>query len=305
MRKYVAFAELPKWERQIGERVRAERIHYKLSQGKLAASIGLTRDQLNNVELGRVALRFRAGWNLCLDLDLNPAWLLSGEGDRYGFVDLGGIEEQARDYELFSGVMEDLISEDPSSAGGWPGYEKYREDQLRSQLGREAGSEKELAAKFATLADWLKYVSPELHSDFWRTIYNSARDFSRMQSSKRKQYLTHQSAFGKVGSMKLPKVSFWPELRERIRSLVRRRGMKSALARDIGVSRQAINALLSKKRPYGPSAEISLRLLKWVEIAEAQHKKSAGVSEAPARKRSKLRGKSKDETQPSSDQKKY
>jgi transcriptional regulator with XRE-family HTH domain len=275
VRKYVAFAKLPEWERAIGARVRAERVRYRLSQAKLAASIGLTRDQLNNVELGRVALRFRAGWSLCLDLDLNPAWLLLGEGDRYGFVGLSGMEDTPSD-ELFSNVMEDLMSEDHDSFGGWPGYVKYRQDQLRSQLGREAGSEKELAAKFATLADWLKHVSPELHSDFWRTIYKSARDFSQMQSSKRKQYLTKQAAFGKVGAMKLQKVSFWPELRERIRTLVRRRGMKAALARDIGVSRQTINALLSKQRPYGPSAEISLRLFKWVDIAESQQKQSAG-----------------------------
>ena len=83
--------------------------------------------------------------------------------------------------------------------------------------------------------------------------------------------------------MRLRKASLWPALREQVLKLVRQRGMKSVLARDIGVSRQEINALLSRKGTRGPSAEYALRLSKWVEIAEAQQE-SAGVSEAPARK---------------------
>ncbi len=276
MRKYVAFAELPEWQRAIGKRVRTARIRFKLSQAKLANLIGLTRDQLNNVELGRVALRFQPGWNLCLQLDLNPAWLLSGDGERHGFVDLSGMNEVPDDV-LFSDLMENLSAEDVQ----WPGYSKYREDSLRSSLAGEARSGDELAAKLGTLTNWLKHVSPKLHSEFWTAMAKAARDFVGRQNKYVSDQLTKQIEFGKVGSMNLQKVSFWHALRERIRKLVQKRGMKSALARDIGVSRQAINSLLKKKRPYVPSAEYALRLSKWVEVAEA--KQSAGVS-APAQK---------------------
>ena len=112
------------------------------------------------------------------------------------------------------------------------------------------------------------------------------------ESENINELLTNQLRFGTIGAMRLRKTSLWPALREQILKLVRQRGMKSVLARDIGVSRQEINALLSRKGTRGPSAEYALRLSKWVEIAEAQQKQSAGVSEAPARK---IRRKSKHE----------
>ena len=86
-----------------------------------------------------------------------------------------------------------------------------------------------------------------------------------------------------------------------IRNLVRLRGAKAALARDIGISRQAINALLDKK--YVPSGEFALRLAMWVDWRMAKQKKSAGsVSEAqPARKTRTQKSKHE---KPSSDRKK-
>jgi DNA-binding XRE family transcriptional regulator len=134
-----------------------------------------------------------------------------------------------------------------------------------------------------------------------REIFRSASFFRRPADySDVNILLTNHLEFGKVGSMNLQKVSFWPRLREEIRKLVKQRGMKSALARDIGVSRQAINALLGRK--YAPSAEYALRLSKWVEVAKAQQKKGAGGASTtqPAQKTRKRKSKYE---KPKSDQK--
>ena len=297
MRKYVAFPELPESERAIGARVREARKRAKLSQAKIAALIGLTRDQVNNVELGRAALRFRPGWDLCVELDLNPAWLLTGEGERHGLVVVGGLDLAAND-DLFTEVMGSLCKKDFQ----WPVYVKYREENLKGVWSMgvlsvvKAGSFRRPPAKLGQdqrsgepiLSDSWNQISPKHRGDFLRFMHRAARSFIRAQDHNRMELLTKQLRFGKVGSMNLWKTSLWPNLREKIRRLVRRRGMKSALARDIGVSRQAINALLSRKGTHGPSAEYALRLLKWVEIADSKQKQSVGgLTPAPKAQKAK------------------
>lgn len=296
MRKYIAFAELPEIERQIGKRVRAARTKFQLSQSRLAPILGLTRDQLNNIEIGRVALRFEPGWALCSELNLNPLWLAFADPEQHGFVDISASETFGD--ALFSRVVDDLRREDPS--GSRPDYRAFREQTLGSSRG---GLFPGVSVSF--LAKWLNQLQPQRRADFWKAIHRSARGFIRADKKNVNQSLTILSELGNIGSMKLQKASLWPRLRDRIRKVVRKRGMKAMVARDIGVSRQAINALLSArlKKPYVPSAEYTLRLLEWVKAAEARQKRAPEVrSTRPARK-TRTRKKSKHEKS-SSDRKK-
>lgn len=271
MRNYVAFAKLPEEERAIGRRVRDARKRGGLSQAKLAILVSLTRDQLANIEVGRTALRFETAWNLCSELRLNPLWLASGEGDRHGFVDMPGATDVPPG-DLFSSVMDDLSQEDPYR--GWPGYEKYRDEQLHEKRRGKTGTNRRLK-------EWLDAMTPEQQDNFWSTIERAARDFVRYQQEDVKRGLTERAALSSLGSMRVGGESLWPALRERIRKLVRVRGRKSELARKIGVSRQAINAMLSasRKKPYVPSGEYTLRLMAWAAAAEAQQKKRTGSAE--------------------------
>ena len=63
------------------------------------------------------------------------------------------------------------------------------------------------------------------------------------------------------------------ELIESLRRVLSPRGSRSALAREFGISRQAVDNWLSGKS--SPKAEVALRLLDWVRSAEAKQKRSA------------------------------
>ena len=64
----------------------------------------------------------------------------------------------------------------------------------------------------------------------------------------------------------LPKT--WVQLRDNILKRTKESGAKAQLARDVGVSRQAVNKWLNQG--VEPSAEITLRLLAWVTAREAK-----------------------------------
>jgi transcriptional regulator with XRE-family HTH domain len=242
-------------EADIGKRIRGIRKGHRISQRLAAAQMGLSRQQLDRIERGEVAVRFLPALRFCEFTDTNPLWLAFGEPEvpfRFFWLEYDVTCE--RGYRPLLNITGIAASQIPSDAIFLEVMQRHKKDYQAAAVYQATSDEIPLSVGLRV---------------FWDNV---------------RQQLTHERGFGKVGSMKLQKVSFWSALRERIRKLVRQRGMKSALARDIGVSRQAINSLLSKKRPYVPSAEYALRLSKWVEIAEAQQKQSARGSEAPARK---------------------
>src|SRR6266542_1286226 len=70
-------------------------------------------------------------------------------------------------------------------------------------------------------------------------------------------------------------ISLWRGLRFRLQVATQKRGAQADIARDLGVARQAVSNWLSGA--VSPTAETTLRLLKWVEEAEAkQQTKRAG-----------------------------
>lgn len=81
-------------ENYVCARIRIARRRARYSQRALADEVGLSRNQLNRIERGDVAPRFRSTWDLCAFLDLNPFWLLYGDDvQRQGFVDMSGLDE--------------------------------------------------------------------------------------------------------------------------------------------------------------------------------------------------------------------
>jgi hypothetical protein len=86
-----------------------------------------------------------------------------------------------------------------------------------------------------------------------------------------------------VGLQVSQKNDSWAALRDRIRAATRERGDRVKLAREFGVTPQAVAKWLSGAS--APTAETTLRLLDFVTAKEAKPKTSAGLLEAgPARK---------------------
>jgi transcriptional regulator with XRE-family HTH domain len=91
--------------------------------------------------------------------------------------------------------------------------------------------------------------------------------------------------------------SFWNELRVRLAAATEKYGARAALAREFGVTPQAVAEWLSGAS--APTAETTLRLLEWVTAEEAQskQKKRAGSgSTRPALKTRKRKSTSHEKT---------
>lgn len=73
--------------------------------------------------------------------------------------------------------------------------------------------------------------------------------------------------------------SFWNELRTRLAAATEQYGARAALAREFGVTPQAVAEWLSGAS--SPTAETTLRLLEWVtaEEAKSNQKKRAGSAD--------------------------
>ena len=154
MPRYVAFPELAPTEQVIGARVKLARKRIGLTQRKLADWIGVTRDRLNNLEIGRVALRFHPGWEICRQLNLNPMWLVEGKEEMFGFVDAPGIEFH-NDLILFSTVMVDM--NDPRGES----YSHFRKEKL----GLPARDRFRLGAE-TLVGKWQKEIMPKDYDKF-------------------------------------------------------------------------------------------------------------------------------------------
>ena len=245
------YRDLTADERLIGKRVRQVRSVNDLNQKEFGARIGLSRDQLTNIEIGRVALRFAPGWRVCLEFDVNPLWLaFDGAFEAVGWNDYNFPErEDARD---FLAVITD-----------------YKEAYLSLRATfRRAGSAPLILANTAAL--------------------------------NVKQHLTPDETLLKGRSMNLQKNALWLDLRRRLAAVTGGPGVKAQLARELGVSRQAVNEWLSRT---APSAGLTLRLLQWVTAAEAKQKQSAG-SVSDARPAHVTRARKSKHEKPNSDRKK-
>jgi hypothetical protein len=78
---------------------------------------------------------------------------------------------------------------------------------------------------------------------------------------------------------------------------------KSALARELGVSRDHIQKWITA-RQYEPGGEITLHLLEWVGAAEAKQRKALGDADNTAKSRTRLRN-SRNERSKKSPPRKY
>lgn len=268
-------------EAEIGKRMLLARREHGANQALTARRMLLSRDQLKRIERSEVAVRLVPALRFCEFANRNPLWLAFGEDEnRFGFfwpkerddgswILLAIGDDWASDAAIAESVAQDLTLLEA--------IHKYNERFSR-------------ATRFFATSDtqpgWSIGVPP--------------RPIGALFLDNVNEQLTTPAKFGIVGSMNLQKESFWPVLREKIRNLVQRRGAKSALARDIGVTRQAVNALLSKK--YIPSGEQVLKLSKWLEIAEAQQKQSAGS--ASTRPAPKTRERKSKHEKPNSDRQK-
>jgi transcriptional regulator with XRE-family HTH domain len=251
-----------------------------LSQDTLAAAVGITRDQLANIETGRTVLNFEIGWKICRHLNVDPLYLASGIGAAMPFynVDLEG--RNIRGSDSFRIVCATQLLE---------------ELEFSRALSRALSGNKQLFAEFQADAlapayeraisgivkAFLAEAPPQIRKLALEYIARSLREFLDVHAKRK--LLTDISECVKHSPMKAQ----LPSLLERLKKATEERGSKSALAAYLGLPLASVSQWLSGDRE--PGGETTLRLLHWVMQQESQQKESPGRAQTRPERKTRVR----------------
>lgn len=299
-------------ERAICGRVGEARGILKWSQPSLAAELGITQNQLAGIEYGRVPLRYRVGDQICDLADLNQRWLATGEPTRYRYfkvfpesaaiIDGNALFSFAYDRHLradiegFWRVATKRLGRPPEDgdfeASDWllegcvigePKGRVIERDLVRFLMMEFRRLPFDLQTKLvgniaAELESFRKSHRAEIEKHLQDCQHIPALAdsiFSSNQPSYRKAGLDIESEPDKSSPVKHRK-SMLERSVEVLCRLTSKRGAKAALAREMGVTRQAVDQWLSGKT--APSADLMLRLLEWAVKEQAKQKRPRSVS---------------------------
>ena len=329
---------LPRREIEIGRRLREIRTLAKCPRSYLAHSFGVDKSVLTRIENGRAPLKFDLAVQILSLLNANPMWLATGQGDRRPFLylpepeDLGvsgkSLFSEVFDVHLARHLAPKYASPILNEVVAWisPDQSSYR-DSVANLLA-------EILSKFLdeipdeALDDFVNKM-PKLLRDFlksfpkerWEVVVQRRRH--RIAVKKRRGKWQEQARLEQVARLeaaeshekskptvdilgpgvRIAKVNsetgYWEALVKRVRALTSALGEKSRLARELDTTRQAVNKWLSGKG--APSAEITLRLLLWVE--QREQKPNTPGSATNTAKGKVTRGQNSYETKPSSSRK--
>jgi transcriptional regulator with XRE-family HTH domain len=219
----------------VGKRMREVRIQLKFSQDSTARQIGLSRDQLNRIERGQVAVRFFPGWHFCQLTNMNPLWLaFGGAEERTGFQTCGNaaVPYEAPFFETMV-LCSDL-------------YRKCRE------------SPSSLPPRIATGAVFI----PERLQHLSGGVIVRVPGFAVGSGKEAQKILEHESRKQNLRHVQRTNVGNWAALRELLRLVTARHGEKASVARRFKITTQAVSQWLSGKTM--PSADTALQLRAWL-----------------------------------------
>ena len=91
---------------EIGERIKAVRKHFKLTQAEFGERIGVKGNTIATYEIGRNAPVDAIFSLLCREYGVNEIWLRSGEGDMFQAMN---EDEELSDY------LGDVMNDEPES----------------------------------------------------------------------------------------------------------------------------------------------------------------------------------------------
>src|ERR1039457_4626870 len=262
---------LPTHQSSTCARLAVVRRQLDLSQDNLAAVVGITRDQLANIETGRTVLNFDIGWKICRHLNVDPLYLASGIGTVMPFhnVDLEGRNISGS--ESFRMVCASQLGEELEFSRALSGNK-----QLFAEFQADALAPAYERAISGIVKAFLAEAPPEIRPLALEHIARSLREFLDVHGKR--QLLTDVAATGNVPPVK----STMANLLDRLNKATSQRGMKSKLAKVMGVSLSNVSQWLSGERE--PGGETTLRLLQWVEQQENKQECPGGAETPPERK---------------------
>jgi transcriptional regulator with XRE-family HTH domain len=300
---------LPARELEICRRFKLAREARRVSQYDLAQRLEVTRSRISSYEFELAPVPCEFALRACRELRISEEWLATGVtpiGPALGLSLLkyhGKVKARAR----FSEVYDSFLAADVE----------------RLRIKYKNASDEKLMRYFEAAVEDDKYrgydrqLAEKTHADVpdgsWKAFYVGFshyvdKFFFDLFSPPTKAPATEKEKGGGVGKAASIKQGLTSDsasvtdagmgsslldvLMDRLRVVTKPRGAKAALAREFGVTPQAVHEWL--KRRSAPSAESCLKLLDWVSRAEGnQNKSSAAVSpatEPKARKKEPLHG---------------
>lgn len=272
------FRETTPDEKQVARRLRERRRALDLSQSALAEKIGITRDRLASIEMGRVRLRLGIALKVADASRTSLAWLAEGFGPQLFYIPLGPeilqtLTDSKPFLEQYDRWLKLLFHEKISGVTpGKPIFQPLtKEVRQNIKLGLMGTTVKNVAETLPRIVTaFLSCCPPELKGDFLARInqamrefnqkyYRELKEFNRAQTGAvQKKDLNMDSLKGKSDAMQ----SEIQKLISKVKEKAAQPGAKSELARELGVSPARISEWLSGKKE--PGGEYALRLLNWI-----------------------------------------
>lgn len=249
---------LPERERRICTRLAEFRAAIKLTRAAFAREIGVNRFTLANVEGSAAPVTFALALRIQDRLQMNLAWLATGEGEIYG---------KPKFHRSFIPSESELLSS---------AFDKYLKPAVENRerlqgMAKDAGltldfpdaigvpvAEVYASRMLPDLATALRSINPQSWGEYQRALNQASQDFIAGE----KQSLTSKSNIRNYSSVKLTLKG----LMDKVRKLTEPAGMKSKLATDLKVPPSRVSEWLSGK--HDPSGEVTLQLLQWVQQQE-------------------------------------
>jgi transcriptional regulator with XRE-family HTH domain len=308
---------IPERELQICARLRETRLGRKLSRVSFCELIHIDSSKYASYELGRVPLPFWTGNTFCECTGTSQRWLATGIGPQEPCLPVSKfIFETVGPRALFSEVYDRWLSLDADRL--------HVELEKSGRVTRSTPAQlildraKDLAGLGASKTDWdiaelgsgllanFERLSPQRRKLFAQELlsvierYGSKSVPKELVERDSSQIATPETGgvYGKIAvdtntaSVSLHTVSgipkTWAELADRVRRATAAPGAKAQLARDMGVSRQAVNKWLRKTDSGAPSADLIFRLLAWVTAEEAKQQQSAASGSTPTAPKTRM-----------------
>lgn len=258
-------------EREICGRVREIRKRASLSQKEFANVLGLTRAQVAALDMTWYPLRYGAADRLCQRFNICQRWLATGLDPARGYVEIRpeiAIGIGAR--ELFSAAYERNIAHSVKLAV------RANEELERALASDPQAADKIRENQLYNLAlMWFSRIPPHLYQAYFGALMAASSEFYQkhkreipLQSQVRivenndKKDLTQSASVVKYAPVK----ATFPSFLARLNRATEETGKKSQLAEYLGAPAASVSRWLSGQRE--PGGEITLKMLRWVELQE-------------------------------------
>lgn len=265
-------------------RIKDAREALGLTQEGCAAEIGLPKSQLANYELCRAAVKAQFAMVFCETLIISEKWLATGRGSMRKllclpfFLEFNGVEIRGAD--TFSGVYAAKLKEHLDRAVEATG-DAFVNIGFLMTYEQTVASHQRLLGLLLETWEGLIELGGVKRGFLWEIVVDGLERLwgyrvCGVEVGEPKtwgvagfEHLVDFSDEIKYTEGVDSELSEWEQLIQRLQRLVDiERGTQSRLARHLGVTPQAVFRWLKGKA--APSADLTLRLLKWVRREESK-----------------------------------